>query len=437
MTKKRRLHPDSGSGTEADDLLTSFEKWPKPTRAEFLKKLLPTCEWEELVRFSNDLVPLLKVDFVARLPKELVFRVLKNLDAATLGRCAKVNKTWKRYAEDDNLWERMCNQHTGHKCPKCGWGLPRIGISPNQAVTRAYKTIFVERLSVARNWERGKFKTNLLKGHTDGVMCVQLGDGIAISGSYDHTIRVWNLASRQCTQILKGHERCVRCLKFVGNKLVSGSMDGTIKMWDLKSGTCWRTLTGHLEGVLCLDFDENRLVSGSVDSEIKVWNFVSGECVTLQGHSDWVNAIKLCGPEHVYSASDDCSIKLWDLKTNKCVQTLTGHVGQVSCLDIVGSKLISGSMDNTLKIWDMDSGECLNTLFGHTEGVWCLRANSLRIISGSHDCCVKFWDMWSGKNTNSFYGHDGAINAVDMSEAMFVSGADDGLVRVWDFGPDA
>lgn len=37
----------------------------------------------------------------------------------------------------------------------------------------------------------------------------------------------------------------VKCLQFDAKRVVSGSYDGTIKVWDMKSGKCTRTLRGH------------------------------------------------------------------------------------------------------------------------------------------------------------------------------------------------
>ena len=49
---------------------------------------------------------------------------------------------------------------------------------------------------------------------------------------------------------LEGHQNAVTCLNFDGERIVSGSLDHTIKMWHRDGGTClatldWRTSEGH------------------------------------------------------------------------------------------------------------------------------------------------------------------------------------------------
>ncbi|KAH8102852.1 WD40-repeat-containing domain protein [Cristinia sonorae] len=254
---------------------------------------------------------------------------------------------------------------------------PNTPSIPN-TVTRPWKDVYCERLTIERNWRRGRCTVRTLKGHTDGVMCLQFSETlthpsfpILITGSYDRTARVWNLETGRELHCLTGHTRAVRALQFDEAKLITGSMDHTLKVWDWRTGTCLRTLEGHTEGVVCLNFDKNILASGSVDSTVKVWNFRTGECFALRGHRDWVNSVQLwdagvavresfrtssnsdafltqyasttsqAGSSHIdpgkmlFSASDDGSIRLWDLADRTCVRSFTGHVGQVQSLKLL------------------------------------------------------------------------------------------------------
>ncbi|KAF8502441.1 WD40-repeat-containing domain protein [Gautieria morchelliformis] len=227
-------------------------------------------------------------------------------------------------------------------------------------VTRPWKDVYCERLTIERNWRRGRCSVRTLQGHTDGVMCMQFSETlphpafpVLITGSYDRTVRVWNMESGTEVRCLRGHTRAVRALQFDEAKLITGSMDRTLRIWDWRNGKCIRTLEGHTEGVVCLHFDANILVSGSVDTTVKVWNFRSGACFTLRGHHDWVNSVAIWDRPDVdpiqadvpaggidlgkmlFSASDDGAIKLWDLNRRTCIREFIDHVGQVQSIRVV------------------------------------------------------------------------------------------------------
>ena len=61
---------------------------------------------------------------------------------------------------------------------------------------------------------------------------MQFDDTRIASGSYDKTIRVWDIKSDESDVVLTlaGHSGTVRCLNLNGNRLVSGSVDRSIKV---------------------------------------------------------------------------------------------------------------------------------------------------------------------------------------------------------------
>jgi hypothetical protein len=124
----------------------------------------------------------------------------------------------------------------------------------------------------------------VLTGHTDGVTSVAVSaDGrTAVSGAWDHTVRVWDLSSGQCRAILTGHTGWVRSVAVSANgrTTVSGGNDSTVRVWDLSSGQCRAILTGHTGTVwsVALSADGRTAVSGAVDQTVRVWDLSSGQC---------------------------------------------------------------------------------------------------------------------------------------------------------------
>ncbi|GAA5973828.1 hypothetical protein JCM11641_003179 [Rhodosporidiobolus odoratus] len=251
-------------------------------------------------------------------------------------------------------------------------------LPPALPLTRPWKHVYCERLVIERNWRRGTCAATVLSGHTDSITCLQVAEDlphpsfpVLMTGSWDRSVRIWNLETGKEVGVLRGHTRGVRALQFDALKLVTGSMDSTLKIWNWRTGECMRTLRGHRDAVICLTYDKQLLVSGSGDSTIRVWDFGTGEVYTLRGHSEWVNSVALwdsksdsgCDPsssiagagangelgapisnpeqakqssmgKYLFSASDDATIRVWDLYSRTCVRVLSGHVAQVQSLKV-------------------------------------------------------------------------------------------------------
>lgn len=86
----------------------------------------------------------------------------------------------------------------------------------------------------------GPLQTSL-EGHTNFVSCLaiakrqqQSGESkelVVVSGSWDHTVRVWNVDSGSTTELLKGHTDWVTDVAVAKNGLFgfSSSADGTLR----------------------------------------------------------------------------------------------------------------------------------------------------------------------------------------------------------------
>ena len=347
---------------------------------------------------------------------------------------------------------------------------------------RPWKDVYKDRFKVCTNWKYGRYSKKLFRGHTNGVMCLQFDDSILATGSYDATIKVWDIETGEELRTLRGHASGIRCLQFDDTKLISGSMDKCLKVWNWRTGECLSTYHGHSGGVIGLHFDSTILASASVDKTIKIWNFEDKSTFALRGHDDWVNAVKVDSASRtVFSASDDFTARLWDLDTRLPIRTFRGHVGQVqqvlpmpheyefdygkpdhetdnedSHSSITSNSstqasstfgvgfarsdrprppryMLTAALDSTIRLWDVYSGQSLRIFFGHVEGIWALAADTLRVVSGAEDGMVKMWDSKSGLYEKTFTGHTGPVTCIGLSDSRLCSGGEDGEVRLYSF----
>lgn len=94
--------------------------------------------------------------------------------------------------------------------------------------------------------------------------------------------------------------------------LISGSWDKTIRIWDLLKGEEISVLYGHTDHVICvvLSKDNQWIVSGSSDMTLRIWNFSTFQLEkVLSGHSLTVQAVAITtDAKFIVSGSLDSTI---------------------------------------------------------------------------------------------------------------------------------
>ena len=91
--------------------------------------------------------------------------------------------------------------------------------------------------------------------------------------------------------VLKTDETSLYSAPSAGQFALSSSWDHTLRLWDLNTGSTTRRFVGHTADVLSVSFsaDNRQIVSASRDKTIKLWNTL-GECkfdIKEEGHSEW------------------------------------------------------------------------------------------------------------------------------------------------------
>jgi hypothetical protein len=244
--------------------------------------------------------------------------------------------------------------------------------------------------------------------HTEPVSSITFSpDGKKLaSGSWDRTVKLWDVATGQELATLEGHKARITSIAFSpdGKKLASGSWDRTVKLWDVTTGQDFANFNEHTSKVFCVAFspDGKKLASGSEDRTVKLWDVVTTqELATLKGHAHQVLSV-IFSPDgkKLASGSRDHTVKLWDVATSRELATLKRHADWVQSVAFSpdSKRLASGSWDFTVKLWDMITKQELTTLKGHASRVYSIAfsPDGKRLASGSQDHTIKFWDVVSG-----------------------------------------
>jgi F-box and WD-40 domain protein CDC4 len=222
---------------------------------------------------------------------------------------------------------------------------------------------------------------------------------IIVTGSRDASLRMWKLpqpgdesylplpqtethTDPYFLKALRGHTNSVRAISGYGNTIVSGSYDTTVRVWDVNSGECRWELTGHAQRVYSavLDHKRNRCISGSMDWFVKVWCTETGTLLyTLEGHTSLVGLLDL-NRTTLVSAAADSTLRVWNPETGAFLHKLQGHQGAITCFQHDESKVVSGS-EKTLKLWNIRSGTLIRDLLEDLSGIWQVCFDERRCVA--------------------------------------------------------
>ena len=117
--------------------------------------------------------------------------------------------------------------------------------------------------------------------HTNWVSCVRFSPNILqpmiVSGSWDRTVKVWNLTNCKIRCTLSGHGGYVNTVAVSpdGSLCASGGKDGVTLLWDLAEGKRLYSLdAGAIIHALC--FSPNRYwLCAATQESVKIWDLES------------------------------------------------------------------------------------------------------------------------------------------------------------------
>jgi WD40 repeat protein len=325
-----------------------------------------------------------------------------------------------------------------------------------------------------------------LTGHTRPVTSVAVTpDGKrVISGSWDNTLKVWDLETGEELFTLRGHTFPVTSVAVTpdGKLAISGSWDKTLRVWDLEAKKELFTLRGHtlLVTAIAVTPDGKRVISGSLDKTLRVWDLEARKelfNITLKVPNQmgllklictlikipflgkvvwliftflrlgWVNAL-LVTPDGkqvllalggFFCLFRNSNLKVWDLEKGEAVFPLKGHTDWVTMLAAIPNSkwVISDSWEKTLKVLNLEPGQELFSLKFTAYSTWvkavAVTPDGNRMISGSWDKTLKIWNLKLEKEIFHRAGHAAGVNTVAVipDGKRVISGSVDNTLKVW------
>jgi len=247
------------------------------------------------------------------------------------------------------------------------------------------------------------------RGWVTSIVTTYEESNLVVSSSRDKQLMIWELTPQEgqigyARKALHGHAEAVSSvtLSSDGQFALSGSWDKTMRLWDLNTGSTVRTFQGHAKDVFSVAFsgDNRQIVSGSRDRTIKLWNTLA-ECkftITDDMHTDWVSSVVFSPSAKmplIVSSGWDKLVKVWNLADCKLRTNLVGHTGVVYTVSVSpdGSLCASGGKDGTAMLWDVNDGKHLYSLdAGGTINALIFSPKNYWLVAAT-DASIKVWDL--------------------------------------------
>ncbi|KAH9529770.1 snoRNA-binding rRNA-processing protein [Dermatophagoides farinae] len=119
------------------------------------------------------------------------------------------------------------------------------------------------------------FNSDSSSAHDDYIRasCLIESASLFVSGSYDHTVKIWDSRSPQTSCYQYGHKHTIES---VTNRdlLVISASDTTIQVFDVVAGKTLRTLDNvHHKTITCVHNYGTYLLTASIDGHLKIFDF--------------------------------------------------------------------------------------------------------------------------------------------------------------------
>jgi WD40 repeat protein len=402
-------------------------------------------------------------------------------------------RIWTASRRSQTTWLRSWQADTGRPLGEeveIGKGVTRLTFSPDG---QSFVTAGESREVRPCLWRSSTGKpVRVLNEHTHfgTVVAFNPKDGRSfVTGSYDHTCRLWDTATGELLRPPFRHHAEVRSVAFSpnGRTILAGGNDGFAQFWDVVKGTSpgapmrhpdavgpvgfspdgrfaltvsrdqvrlWDAVTGdslgaplpHPKEVLGASFgpDGRAVLTRGRDSTVRIWQTATARPGGRRlEHNGWVTAVAFSprtGESFLTGlGAREGKVLSWDTASDRKPEVSFDRLGPILSLAYRpdGRIFAVGTRDRQVRLWDVEAGRPARgdplALDDRVLAV-AFSPDGRTLLTGIGKRRAEFWDVATGENQPEPLGHGKAVYAVAYSPdgRTVLTGSEDMTARLWD-----
>ncbi|KZT55534.1 hypothetical protein CALCODRAFT_518713 [Calocera cornea HHB12733] len=299
----------SMEGTISDgEVKTALRSLRPAERMRLIHIILDSCLPGDISAMIRLLDKYLKstFDVLGNLPEELAVLVLTHLSVPELLAAERVSRTWQQLVHHPSVWRFHCMRLAA---------TDPVPLRP-PANPDGWEPLYRGLHYREQNWALGLAQTlRFLPGHAGYVTTLHLKGKRLISGSYDETVRVWDLESGGLTKELR--VKAVSCLDMLPDEEVFavGFHDvGRVQVFSSLTWNVLQTLQGHLYGIRAIAMNSTYLVSAGADKALVCWDWRAGTKIVRFGQQTNLNiGVQLVSEDRVVGVTVDGVVRTFSI----------------------------------------------------------------------------------------------------------------------------
>ncbi|XP_030052800.1 F-box/WD repeat-containing protein 9 [Microcaecilia unicolor] len=278
----------------------------------------------------------------------------------------------------------------------------------------------------------------------DSVLLLQ-GGALCASGSRDRKVNIWDmrkLGQEEEKVLVKSlgvehnetHKGWVWSLASRGNILCSGSWDSTIKLWDMEAEG---QQCGEIRGkaaILCLAFQPDILVAGSCDKRVTIYDPRAAHPLlqSQKVHSNAVLAI-LADERYILSGSEDRTLVIFDRRCNDVLQRLQLDY-YLRSMSYEKPLLWAGDGHGLIRVFENRSGSfqpirCFD--IGHRSQITGVQCSLGALYTTSTDKTIRIHIPTDHPRTLCTHSHNDVVNGISVVGNVMAVASGGQSVEVW------